>query len=218
MATAGTVVFGDMKLTGESKFLLGIIVATIVLIGGAIILFSRPAGPLQALAREELIPTGTYTKGNASASAYLVEFSDFQCPACKDFQPVVDELVTQHQDNLLFVYRHFPLDQHEFAVPAAIAAEAAGRQEKFWEMYALLFTNQEKFSAILWSELAKQVGLDLTQFEAATSDPSVAEKITADRAYGLKIGVTSTPTFYLNGIKLTLTSYDDLRRAVKNAL
>ena len=207
-----------MKLTGESKFLLGIVVATVALIGGAIFLFSRPTTPPQALPREELIPAGTYTKGNASATAYLVEFSDFQCPACKAFQPVVDELVSKNKDTLLFAYRHFPLDQHTFAIPAAVAAEAAGAQGKFWEMYALLFANQEKFSASIWPELAKQLSLDPDAFTTAQSDPNVADKISADRSYGISIGVTSTPTFYLNGVKLTLTSYDDLRRAVENAL
>lgn len=206
-----------MKLTGESKFLLTIVVVTIALVGGAIFLFSRPSSPPH-LRREELIPAGTYTKGNASASAYLVEFSDFQCPACKAFQPVVDELTQKHKDDLLFVYRHFPLDQHTFAIPAAVAAEAAGAQGKFWEMYALLFANQEKFSAELWPELATQLNLDATMFTVAQSDPVVANKIAADRAYGLKIGVTSTPTFFLNGVKLTVTSYDDLRRAVESAL
>lgn len=206
-----------MKLTGESKFLLGIVALTVALIGGAIFLFSRPTTPPH-LRRQELIPTGTYTKGDTSASAYLVEFSDFQCPACKAFQPVVDELVSKNKDTLLFVYRHFPLDQHTFAIPAAVAAEAAGAQGKFWEMYALLFANQEKFSASIWPELAKQAGLDAAKFTAAQSDPTIADKIAADRSYGISIGVSSTPTFYLNGVKLTLTSYDDLRRAVENAL
>lgn len=207
-----------MKLTGESKFLLGIVIATIALIGGAIFLFSRPTTPPQALLREELIPAATFTKGNASASAYLVEFSDFQCPACKAFAPVVDQIVEKNSDRLLFAYRHFPLDQHEFARAAATAAEAAGKQGKFWEMHTLLFGSQDKFSSTIWPDLAKQAGLDAAKFTAAQTDPAIADKIAADRTYGISIGVASTPTFFLNGVKLPLTSYDDLRRAVENAL
>ncbi|OGG13086.1 hypothetical protein A2875_00500 [Candidatus Gottesmanbacteria bacterium RIFCSPHIGHO2_01_FULL_46_14] len=164
------------------------------------------------------MPAGTYTKGNASASAYLVEFSDFQCPACQAFKPVVDEIVEQHKDNLLFVYRHFPLEQHEFAMDAAKTAEAAGAQGKFWEMYDLLFENQERFSSTTWPQLAQQLKLDNNQFETVKSTPTTSDRINRDRSYGLQIGVNSTPTFYLNGVKLTLTSYEDLRRAVENAL
>lgn len=207
-----------MKLTGESKLLLSLLLATALLIGGAIFFFSRPSTPPKALSRDELVPQGANVKGNASASAYLVEFSDFECPACKAFQPVVDEIVEKHKDNLLFVYRHFPLDQHEFAIPAATAAEAAGAQGKFWEMYALLFANQEKFSPTLWTTLTKQLNLDLAAFENSQKDSSISDKITADRSYGLSIGISSTPTFYLNGVKLIISSYNDLESAVEKAL
>ena len=207
-----------MKLTGESKFLLGIVVAAVALIAGALFVFSKPQPPPQALSRQDLIPEATFTRGNASASAYLVEFSDFQCPACKAFQPVVDQVVEKYADRLLFAYRHFPLDQHEFAVGAALASEAAGKQGKFWEMYTLLFANQEKFSPTLWTQLATQLDLDTRTFEAALSDPTISDKIAADRAYGITIGVSSTPTFYLNGVELTLTSYADLEREVQKAL
>lgn len=207
-----------MKLTGESKFLIGIAIATIAFIGGAMFFFSRPAPAAQIVPREELVSGGAYTKGNASASAYLVEFSDFQCPACKAFKPVVDEIIQQNKDNLLFVYRHFPLEQHEFAIDAAKTAEAAGAQGKFWEMYDLLFSNQESFSKTTWSELATQLGLDMTKFESDRTNSKIEEKIMADRSYGLGLGVNSTPTFFLNGVKLKLNSFDDLQNAVQMAV
>ena len=208
-----------MKLTGESKFLLGIVVATVALIGGAIFLFSRPATPPQTLSREELVPLGSYTKGNASASAYLVEFSDFQCPACKAYQPVVDELVEKHKDRLFFVYRHFPLDKHRYAIAAAITAEAAGQQGKFWEMYALLFENQEKFSDSIWKDLAGELSLDEKQFDQSLGSNNLKEKILKDRDYGIAIGVNSTPTFFFNGRKLTnFSTFDEFRKMVENEL
>lgn len=207
-----------MKLTSESKFLLVILLGTVALIAGAIFFFSQPVKPAPSLSREELVPANSYTRGNASASAYLVEFSDFQCPACKAFKPTVDDITKKNSAKLLFVYRHFPLDQHPFAIKAAIAAEAAGKQGKFWEMYDLLFENQEKFSGTLFPDLALQLNLNPVQFEQDVANKDLSGKIDKDRLYGISKGVNSTPTFFLNGVKLTLTSYVDLKNAVQKAL
>ncbi len=204
-----------MKFTSESKFFIGIIGATLAIIAGAIYLFSKPTSQVPALSKQDLIAQDTYTTGNASASAYLVEFSDFQCPACKAFQPAVDIALDKYRDKLLFAYRHFPLDKHEYALNAALTAEAAGEQGKFWEMEKLLFDNQEKFGDSLWKDLAKQLGLDEKKFDEAFTSKTLMDKITRDRAYGDQIGVNSTPTFYLNGKKLELTSQADLIKAVE---
>src|SRR3990172_1341562 len=101
-----------MKLTSESKILLGIVAATVLIIGVAAAALSGPEKPIS---RDILIPTGAATRGNPDASVSLVEFSDFQCPSCKVAKPTIDALVTKYEDRLLFVYRHFPLDQHPFA-------------------------------------------------------------------------------------------------------
>ncbi len=207
-----------MKLTGESKLFLGVIGISIVLIGMATILFSREAPPQPTLPKNELLGEQAHSKGNASASAYLVEFSDFQCPACKAAKPFVDEVVNIYKDKLLFVYRHFPLDQHPFGMKAAIAAEASGKQGKFWEMYDLLFANQENLSEALFIDLAKQLNLNEKEFTESLSDQKLKDAVTLSRDYGLKIGINSTPTFYLNGKKLVLTSYNDIKVEVERAL
>lgn len=207
-----------MKFTSESKFFIGIIGATVIIILGALILFSKPTPEKPALARQDLIAPDTRVIGNASASAFLVEFSDFQCPACKAFQPAVDIVVDKYKDRLLFAYRHFPLDQHPFAEESALTAEAAGEQGKFWEMGKLLFENQEKFSDDLWKELAKQLGLDEKKYDEAFSSKPLKDKVDRDRAYGDQIGVNATPTFFLNGKKLELTSQADLVKAVEEAI
>lgn len=188
-----------MQLTGESKFFIGILVATTAIIAGAFIFLNRPA---PTFSRQQLLPAGTYTKGNPNATTYLVEFSDFQCPACKAAKPVVDALVTKYKDKLVFGYRHFPLPQHQFAQKAAIAAEAAGRQGKFWEAYDILFDNQESISDEF---LTSKFGL---------ADQSLVAKIQKDKDDGTALGVNATPTFFLNGVKLTLASFDDLQKEV----
>lgn len=211
-----------MKFTGETKIFLGILAATVAIIGIAVFFVSKPATPPTPLPRETLIAADAHAIGNASASAYLVEFSDFQCPACRAFAPTVDALVNKYNDKLLFVYRHFPLDQHAFAVPAALAAEAAGKQGKFWEMYTLLFINQDKFSDAPWKDLANQLSLNLDQFEVDTLNPesktALLAKIEKDRTAGIELGVNATPTFFLNGRKLTITNPGDLKNAVEEMI
>src|SRR3989344_9671208 len=121
------------------------LVATFAIIGMAAWAFTRPEKPV-SVSKETLVPADAHKKGNPDAAVYLVEFSDFQCPACAAFAPTVQEIIEKHKDKLLVSYRHFPLDQHPYAVEAAIAAEAAAQQGKFWGMADLLFTNQTRLS------------------------------------------------------------------------
>ena len=204
-----------MKLTSESKFFLGIITVTALIVTAAVILLSRPQKPI---AKEELIPASAFTRGNKDAQVWLVEFSDFQCLACKVFASVVDELSQTYPDRLLIAYRHFPLPQHLFAQKAAIAAEAAGLQGKFWDMDKLLFASQDTLSEAKFTELAKELSLDMVAFASASSDPKVLEKINADVSYGNKLGLNATPTFYLNGVKLDVGTPEDLKKKVENAI
>ncbi|OGG04340.1 hypothetical protein A2Z33_03460 [Candidatus Gottesmanbacteria bacterium RBG_16_52_11] len=164
------------------------------------------------------MPVGTTVTGSASASAYLVEFSDYQCPACKAWEPTVTEIISAYGDRMQFAYRHFPLDQHQVADTAARAAEAAGLQGKFWEMHSLLFGNQERMSDTIFAELAAQLSLDNDRFQNDMNSAAVREKIGRDRGDGIKFGVDSTPSFYLNGRKLELKEFDDLKKAVSQAV
>lgn len=204
-----------MRLTDETKLFLGLIIATVVIVAVGIFFLTKPA---PALPREQLIPAATTTKGPATASAYLVEFSDFQCPACKSFAPIVDEITATYKDKLLFAYRHFPLDQHQFAVKTALASEAANEQGKFWEMYRYLFDNQEKFTDELIAAAGKEVKLDEKKYTEALRSEKYKDKVFKDLADGKKFGVNATPTFFLNGIKLNLPAPQDLRRAVDAAI
>lgn len=204
-----------MKLTSESKILLGIVGITILVIAIAAIVLTKPA---PALTKADLVTPTAYTRGNPQAKTYLVEFSDFQCPACLDMKPTVDAIVKANTNKLLFVYRNFPLDQHPFSHQAAKAAEAAGKQAKYWEMYDLLFANQDKFSDALFPQLADQLKLDKTKFIADMNDPAINTKITDDIAAGNQFGVDATPTFFLNGQKLTFNTFDDFKTAVTQAI
>lgn len=205
------------NLTSESKFFLSIFLGSALLLVGAAFVLSRPT-PKVVIPKETLIPNNAHTIGNSSASAYLVEFSDFECPACGTFEPTVKSLTTKYADRLLFSYRHFPLPQHIEGQPAAMAAEAAGQQGKFWEMHTLLFKNQKSLSSTIYTDLAKELNLDMKVFEKDRKDSSLSAIISADTDSGTSIGVNATPTFFLNGVKLELADPSDLVRAVENAL
>ncbi len=144
---------------------------------------------------------------NKKSKVILVEYSDFQCPACGQYFPVVKQVLDKYKDKIMFVQRHFPLDQHKNAIPAARAAEAANKQGKFFEMGDLLFANQEKWGESdnpqkFFTEYAKKLKLNMDQFKKDNTDAQDA-KIEADRNSGVTLGVNSTPTFFLNGAKLS---------------
>ncbi len=204
-----------MNLTSESKLIVGIVAATVIVVGIGIALVSRPE---VVLSRQDLIPAGTVTKGPPDAKTYLVEFSDLQCPACKEFKPYVDELLAKYPDKLLFAYRHFPLTQHQFGKKAALVAVSAQNQGKFWEMYNYLFANQEKFTEEFLKSSAREIGLDETKFAADFTSDLTVELIDKDIAAGAQFKVNSTPTFFLNGKKLNLSTFDQFLQEVEKEI
>lgn len=207
-----------MILTDESKLLLGILAGTVLLVIGAIALFSRPAAPAPAIPVEKLVLPTSSRKGPDQASVILVEFSDFQCPACLAAKPYIDTVLAKYATSVQFVYRHFPLDQHPYGKKAAQAAEAAGLQGKFWDMYDGLFAKQASLSDETVRTLAKTLQLEINTFERDWKSASVAAIVEKDRADGITFGVNATPTFFLNGRKMELASFGDLVSEVEKAL
>ena len=163
-------------------------------------------------------------KGSAQAKVVLVEYSDFECPACGAYYPLVEKLLTEFPNDLQFVYRHFPLPQHQGAIPGALAAEAAGRQGKFWEMYAKIFDNQSAWSGRrdtpqVFRGYAEKLDLDLTKFDSDLADKALSKKVDDQKAGGVAAGVNATPTFYLNSNKLNNPrSYDEFAALIKAQL
>lgn len=204
-----------MKLSSESKLFISIGLITGLLICIAVVVFSQPAKPI---AKSELILPTTFTRGNKNADTWLVMFSDFQCPACGLFSSVVDQLADEYPDELYIAYRHFLLNHYPESRYAAAAAESAGVQGKFWEMERLLFDNQASLSAFLYRDFGNQLQLDMTAFEASMSSSDVASRIEQDLTYGNNIGIQATPTFFLNGRKLELTSANDLMDQVEKEI
>jgi protein-disulfide isomerase len=143
-----------------------------------------------------------WSRGPADAPVTLVEYADYECPHCQAAHPVLEELLRAHADRLRFVVRHFPVTSaHPRAAAAALAAEAAGRQGKFWEMHARLFGNPGQLDPADLRRHARDLGLDLERFQDDLDDPRLAGKIQEHRRQGLRSGVNGTPTLFFNGAR-----------------
>ena len=138
--------------------------------------------------------------GPSHAQLTLVEYGDFECPNCKQATPVVKLLLSHFSDRLRFVYRHFPLQEvHPLALNAALAAECAGAQERFWPMHDLLYEVQPALKADQLRAYAQRLELDMNRFSAEMSDTVFLQRIREHQEGGAKSGVRATPTFFING-------------------
>ncbi len=165
-----------------------------------------------------------HIKGGADAKVTLTEYSDFQCPACGQFEPVVEEILNQYGDKIKFEYKNFPLLQvHPFAESAAVAAEAAAQQGKYFEFHDMLFAKQSEWTAgispaTFYAKYAKELGMNVSQFEKQQRSSILRDKVKADFKAAVALGLTSTPTFYLNGVKMNLTSIEAFKAQVVAAV
>ena len=158
-------------------------------------------------------------QGNANAPVTIVMFSDFQCSACSAVHPVLKRAMAEYKDKIRFVVRDFPLETiHENAFQAAQAANAANAQGKFFEYTELLYNNQDSLDTASLKELAAKIGLDRKQFDADLDSGKYAEEVRKDMADGANYGITSTPTIFVNGIKIRQFSAESFKKAIERAL
>lgn len=213
-------------MSNETK-ILGIIAAvTILILGGGIFFLSRGQSNVTAQQSVNAVEINYLVGqkiGSDSAKVKLVEFSDFQCPACLAAEPYVEDLLKSDQDKFQFIYRHFPLMGHKFSRQAVTVAEEAGKEGKFWQMHDLLFKTQSEWASLqdptdYFLNLAKEVGVSQDNVKKALAQNSDSVVIERDLAEGRKIGVGGTPTFFLNGKKLELQNFNELKTAVDKAL
>lgn len=159
-------------------------------------------------------------KGPDDAPVTIYEFSDFQCPFCKKARSRLQPLLDEYEGEIRVVHKNFPLPFHDEANPAAKAALAAKQQGKFWEMYDLLFKNQDRLGSDgLYVDLAEKLDLDVEAFQKAMNDASVKNQIERDKTLGGKVGVTGTPAFFINGRRIVgAQPTDKFRSAIEDAL
>lgn len=193
----------------ETLFLIIVGVASLIIMGGGIMALSsdnQQVMGVEVIAEEFLVKDDAYSTGAEDAKVTIVEFSDFQCPACAVNAPALKPYLEQNPDQIKLIFRHFPLSYHNNARLAASAAEAAGRQDKFWQMHDLLFANQlewqdlpEEEAIAEFEKYAVEFDIDLEKFQQDLSDPVILEKIDRDIKDGYQAKVGGTPSFYING-------------------
>jgi protein-disulfide isomerase len=175
-------------------------------------LITEPAQPIQAISVDD-----DPSRGDPSAAVTVVEFTDFQCPACAAMQPVLEEVLKAYGAKVRFVVRDFPLAQHENAFKAAEAANAAHAQGRFFEYTALLFKRQNALDVASLKKYATELGLNRARFDAALDQGTYAAEVKHDMDDGEIYGVSSTPTIFINGVMLKTLSAEALREAIDAA-
>lgn len=192
-------------MSSDSKFFLGVVVAALLVIGGLIFYSGRNQSATQSGDTVTIDYAAGQKEGRDEAPVKIVEFGDFQCPACKSAEPELAKALDKNADTVQFIFRHFPLTQiHKNAIPSAVAAEAAAAQGKFWPMHDLLYEKQTAWSALadpteIFVGYAKELDLDTQKFRDDLKSADLQKKVDDDFTYGESLTVDQTPTFFVNG-------------------
>ena len=168
--------------------------------------------------------TTDHTKGPATAKIQILEFGDYQCPACSIQHEMIQQVLAKYGSDVYFAYRHFPLESiHKHAVLAGEASEAANAQGKFWEMHDLLFSRQDAWAALpdpteTFVGYATELGLDAEKFRTALTKHTYRTMVRASGQRAMALGINSTPTFFLNGEKIGSPSFAQFDALISAAL
>ena len=195
--------------------------------GGANTTPAGPAASKPAPAAPVVVEPSAHVRGPANAPVTIEEFSDFQCPTCGRMHPVTKQLLAKYPQQVRVVFRHYPLAQiHPYAREAARASEAAGMQNKFWEMADLLYEKQAEWSKAeparpFFVQYAQQLGLDPARFEQDIDSTGAAMRVVNDERRAVSRNLGGTPTFIVNGRELKFEESNDLNKlsaAVERAM
>lgn len=193
------------------------------------LLISQQPKPAPAPEAGAPLPTtlasDTHVLDQGATDVTLVEFLDFECEACGAYFPYVEELRKQYAGEVTFAFRYFPLPGHGNSVNAAVAVEAAARQDALEPMFTKMFETQGEWGergsesqAHVFRGYAEALGLDLAKFDADVADPEVLARVQSDFDAGITLGVSGTPTFFVNDRKVELNSPTDLIVAIEAEL
>lgn len=191
----------------KKETIITILIIALTLGIGAVVAFTGGGTSDILTEPTELKREGAFAKGTEGAKVKIVEFADFQCPACKTASSTIQDVIDFYDGKVTFYYRHFPLSQHKFSELAARSAEAAGKQGKFWEMHDKVFENQSSLSNDSFEKFANELGLDIQKFKSDSESSEIKDIIAKDKKDGVNLKVNSTPTFFVNGEKADLKGY-----------
>jgi protein-disulfide isomerase len=162
---------------------------------------ARPSGPKRPDPKEvyDIKLGDSPVRGSDSAKITIVEWADFQCPFCVRVNPTLEQIEKEYGDKVRFAFKHLPLSMHAKARGAHQAAEAAHRQGKFWEMHDRIFASPKDLSPATYLRYANEMGLDIDRYNSDYSSTSVRKAIDENLAAATKLGVSGTPSFFVNG-------------------
>jgi protein-disulfide isomerase len=211
-------------MTKETKIISGIGITFFAIF--AFLIYKTNTGSPVVADTNLLIGQLSYMTGTKDAKVNVVEFGDYQCPACAYANPIVQQLIEAYKNNpnVNFVYRNFPLPQHSNAMISSEAAEAAGAQGKFWEMHDMLYKGQNEWSGNpkaleVFTGYAQKLGLDIKAFTDAVSQEKFKDAILKDRSDAQALGINSTPTFFVNGKKTNgILGFDEFKKLIDGKL
>jgi protein-disulfide isomerase len=212
------------------RYLPFIIIAVVALltVGAGTMLYrtKRPLLDAGATSKpvDKIAEKTAHIRGQDDALVTVEEFADFQCPSCSLVSGLLHQLEQEYKPRLRIVFRHFPLQMHSHAIEAAVAAEAAGRQGRFWEMHDLLYQNQSAWSKAanvqpLFETYAGNLGLDIERFKKDLQSREVNSRVAADSELGVSRGVKNTPTLFINGREVPAPfNRENLAQAIEAAM
>ncbi len=191
------------------------IVICVLLLGGLIWMSRGNQVDVSTVEHNAVIAAGEdngdiadHTMGNPDAKVRIIEYGDFQCPGCASASSELKDAVSRHKDDVVFIYRHFPIPGHPNARAAAAAAESANMQGAYWEMHDRLFANQNDWASLsgttrteMFKNYAVALGLDQEKFLTDLESETITKKINFDASLGRQAGVTGTPSIFVNGEK-----------------
>lgn len=194
-------------MNSDFKLIAGVVGGSLLLLVLAVFGFGKLAqqDAAKGEVRKEIVVENRLIKGAENPKVTVIEYSDFQCPACRAVFPLVKQL--ESKEGVAVVYRHLPLSNiHKYAQIGAEAAEAAADQGKFWEYHDILFERQDQWSTSsdvngTLVEYAKELGLDADRFARDLEERKFKDVVLGDSQEGLRLGVKGTPTFFVNGIE-----------------
>ena len=210
--------------------MLGALAAVVAAVAVGIVVFASPSSAPAPVAStsssgnaSRMTPDDSPQEGPRDAKVTLVEFLDPECESCGAMFPIVERIRQEYAGKIRFVVRYYPL--HGNSVLAAKSMEAAGRQGKYWEMYALMFENQASWGeqktpqTAVFVGFARKLGLNMDTFQRDLSDAALEAKVQRDRSDGLALGVKGTPTFFLNGSVMgSMLTYEQIKARIDAGL
>jgi len=208
--------------------LIAIAVAVVLVLAGIIYALVNQSEPSALTGDAGVVsvvrPASHIVDDGGDGAVIVVEFLDFECEACGAFYPIVEEIREKFDGEITYVIRYFPLPGHTNSTNAALAAEAAAQQDQFEAMYQRLFETQAEWGesqesrADMFRGFAEGLGLDLAVYDAAVADPATLARVQSDFDDGRALGVSSTPTFFVDGALLELQQWNDLEDTIDQAV